>query len=666
MLLFAIVVSNVLDHVFPRLPLTLIQIGLGAALALLPMHISLTMNPEVFMALIIAPLLFREAEETDLASLWRLKRPVILMAFLLVFITVFAIGLSAHWLVPAIPLAACFALGAILGPTDVVTVSSLTSRIKLNDNVMHLLLGEGLINDASGLIAFRFSVAALLTGAFSVFSASLDLLYSSAVGALVGLALIAVKQRVVVGLRRLSVENTAAFMLLEFLMPFLSYLVAELLGVSGILAAVAAGSRQALYFKRTELFEAEFGATQHTLWDMATFTLNSIVFLLLGLQLPEVIRHIWENQAYDHVFLLFCVTVLTLILMAVRFLSVLFIANTAMGAALREKLKNTLVITLSGVKGAVSLATAFALPLVLVNGQPFAERPLLLFLTGGVIILSLLLAMFFIPLLAHTRIGEQERDPMGDILRETVAQLRAQDGVDNGAVITHYLRRIHQLEHAEYGREDKKGLRALRREYFQVELQALKERFRAGEINQYAYRDYKELLSVIHRRLARNILYGAAARLRQIKWLLTHLRRPATRAKQEVLMRKRRHELRDSFVTNTELVLAYLEGKRGEYPPLLVDTLLEERRELAEKMRQGFHGGVLVNRLHRARDDEMLRGYYVERRVIHQFLERGAITQAQANGMRLQVNKLETFTLAHNKDSEEVLKLISLISRRPL
>ncbi|MDR1158905.1 MAG: sodium:proton antiporter [Oscillospiraceae bacterium] len=581
------------------------------------------------------------------------------MAFLLVFITVFVVGLSAHWLVSALPTAACFALGAILGPTDVVAVSSLSSRIKVGEKLMSILMGEGLINDASGLIAFYFAVAALLTGTFSMAEASLRLLLVAVGGALVGLVLIGVKQHVTMRMRRLSIENTAAYMLIEMLMPFLSYVTAELCGFSGVLAAVAAGSRQALTFKQTELFEAELGDTTHTMWDMVSFTLNSLVFLLLGIQLPEIIRHIWSDDRYSHGFLLLTAALLTLILMAVRFLSVSLIARGDLGAGRGEKLRNAAVLTFSGVKGTVSLATAFALPFFYADGASFAERPLLLFLTAGVIVLSLSLALLFLPVVAGAPVGQIERDPQIDILKEVVAQLRKQEGDVSEVVISNYQRRIQKLERAECDRAETAKLRALRVKLYGEERRALRRRYQKKEFDAAMYRDYAELLEVIHHRAARGLLMGLFAWCTRFAQVGRHHPRHAL---SEADIKQRRRKLQEMFRTDTEVAMETLQVLRGEYPDKLVDILTAERAELAEKMEQNF-SHVFTAHLHRLRDDEMLKGYYVERRVIHQFLERGKITPAQANDLRLKVNKMETFTLSHG-DNEVVVKLMSLLARR--
>jgi CPA1 family monovalent cation:H+ antiporter len=709
----------VLNRLFPKLPLTLIQIAFGCLLSLAMPDIVLELEPEIFMVLVIAPLLFREAEETSLASLWRVKNSVFLMAFLLVFITVLAVGFFVHWMEPTIPLAACFALGGILGPTDVVAVVSLSSGARISERVLDILKGEGLINDASGIIAFHFAVAALMTGQFSLEDALLQLLYVSVVGILVGFMLVGIKRLVTDKLRQLMIHDTTAHMLIEILMPFLSYVVAEALGASGILAAVTAGSRQALDFKKGGLFDAEFGITKKTMWDMISFTLNSLVFLLLGLQFPQVINHIWNDPHYTHASLIMISGLVTLLLLVIRFFSVILFTGGSIGQSRRESIKNLLFLTLSGVKGAVSLATAFALPLLLTNGQYFTERPLLLFITSGVIIISLALALLLLPLIADPDEKAVNPNKMEiEILKEVIRQLRnednervaqvnatadsvavpgataagrasAQESHRTNLVIANYWRRIEALEQAQYNKTEKRALRRVRKLLYDVELSETRERFQRKEIGAHTQRDYHELLSLIYHMETKGIVPRMISwfkRLLRIFRQWRHVKAGGAETPVSSVL-QHRHELQQLFRINTALVLTVLEElhravaerdgverlladprapiTEAEQPAYysflerMIDQLQEEREDLAEQMAQGVYRQSVYARVHRDYNTELLKGYYVERRVIHQFLEERKINLEYANALRVNVNKLESYTLAHHHN-DVVQKMLTL------
>jgi len=167
-LLILIGISNVINHFIPAVPVPLIQIALGVAVTYIPGVHHVPLNPELFLLLFIAPLLFNDGKMTPRDELWQLRSFILLLALGLVFATVLIAGPFIHWLFPAIPLSAAFALAAILSPTDAVAVGSLSGRVKLPGRIMRLLEGEALMNDASGLVAFNFAIAATVTGQFSL------------------------------------------------------------------------------------------------------------------------------------------------------------------------------------------------------------------------------------------------------------------------------------------------------------------------------------------------------------------------------------------------------------------------------------------------------------------------------------------------------------------
>jgi CPA1 family monovalent cation:H+ antiporter len=655
--LFAIVLSNILGSLFPMLPIPLIQIALGCLMSLTMLEEALELEPEIFMILVIAPLLFREADETDLFRLWEMKKAVFFMAFIVVFITVFAIGLSVNLLAPSIPLAACFALGAILGPTDVVAVTSMSSRISMNDKLQNILLGEGLVNDASGITAFRFAVAALLTGSFSLGYAVLELLLVSLGGFLVGFLLSEIERRVVKTLKKLSIKNTGAYMLIELMMPFLSYMAAEMLGVSGVLAAVAAGARQTPRLHRADMMEAELGIAKHATWDMLTFALNSLVFLLLGLQLPQIVRHVWNHPDYTHSFLVGSAALVTLILMAVRFLSVHLLVRETMGDNLREKLKNSLLLTFSGVKGAVSLATAFSLPAASV----FADRPLLLFITAGAIIFSLLLALLFLPIVADTaQEGNPENAIRAGILKEVEQQLKQEAGAgpDAGdAGLKNCRERIADLERAGRKKEDRQKLRRLWRFMRRTEFDALKAFYGKGEISREAYQAARKMIRVLYRDES-----GEAALLSGIRILAAKLRRRGEAPREDRIAACCR-EIEAVFKNGAGALTAALEGEQENPPTAMAERLIRERGVLARQLARGLAGRNTHARLNAGYEEQLLRGFYVERRVIHQFLEKGKISPDLANTLRSDVSVLEIHILS-GRHAEFLIEVKSLLKNR--
>ncbi|MDF3983816.1 Na+/H+ antiporter [Luteibacter sp. PPL201] len=411
-LLLVVALSGALVRVLPfRLPLPLIQIGLGAFLAR-PLGVRLDFDHELFFLLFIPPLLFADGARIPKRELFHLRGPILALAVGLVFFTIVGIGYFVHWMIPPVPLAVAFALAAVLSPTDAVAVSSITGGTKLPPRLEHILSGEALLNDASGLVALQFAVAAELTGRFSLPGAALDFCLMSAggiaAGILVGRTFVLFRRRLV----RWSDEvDPASQVVMLLLLPFAAYLLAEHFGASGILAAVAAG----MTLSFTDVGKGSYVATRMqtmAVWSMVEFTFNGLIFLLLGMQLPGIVGgakldlaqagggELWYLAGY--------VVAITLALVVLRFVWVWVSLRFSFVRALRKgetrpKVGTRLVWTtaLAGVRGAITMAGVLSLPLMKDEGVPFPTRELMIFLASGVILCTLVLGAIGLPLLVR-------------------------------------------------------------------------------------------------------------------------------------------------------------------------------------------------------------------------------------------------------------------------
>ncbi|MEH7746905.1 Na+/H+ antiporter [Neobacillus drentensis] len=426
LLLAVIGLSSFIHHFLPYVPVPLVQIALGVLLASLPLGIHIPMEPELFFVLFIAPLLFHDGKNVSRHALWKLRKPILLLALGLVFVTVFAIGYLIYWLIPSIPLPAAFALAAILSPTDVVAVSAISSRVKIPETIMHILEGEGLMNDASGLVAFKFAVAAMVTGVFSLAQASGSFIVI-AIGGLAGGALLSILIiQLKIFIRRLGMEDVTIHMLIQLLTPFVIFYLMEHVHLSGILSVVAAGIVHTIYRERDQSPAMKLQLVSQNTWTVLIYILNGLVFVLLGLQIPSVISEIFKDPLFNNWEVSKYIFIISTALLFLRFLWI--------GAAWKwEWLKKEIempsmraigIITISGVRGAVTLAGAFTIPYVLADGSPFPQRSLIIFIAAGVILVTLITASIFLPILARTEKvnANEQREEM---LRE--AKLRTID-----------------------------------------------------------------------------------------------------------------------------------------------------------------------------------------------------------------------------------------------
>lgn len=414
-----VLLSTVLDQMISRVSLPLVQIGIGLLVAVFisgPLEFSL--DPELFLVLFIAPLLYDESRNVSKRLLYRHLPSVLNLAIGLVVCSCLAVGFLLNYLAPSIPLTAAFALGAALGPTDAVAVGALSSTVKLNSRQSTLLSGESLINDASGIVSFQFAVAAAVTGAFSLTDAAgafaVSFLGGLSLGVLLGIMSLLILKTV----RGIGLESTVFHVTFELLSPLVFYIIAEELHVSGILAVVAAGLVVTLVPQSKSAFAAHVRLVSGSVWDVVAFILNGIVFIMLGTQIPLAFNSTWHEKLspLSLIGLVFAVTALCVVL---RFVWVLLFdwhyyrglqrkdrsskelkEAFASGKVRALKLiQNAMVTTLGGPKGAVTLSIAFTLPLVTAGGKEFPARGELIFIASGVIILTLLMANFLTPLL---------------------------------------------------------------------------------------------------------------------------------------------------------------------------------------------------------------------------------------------------------------------------
>jgi len=461
-LLAVIGLSNIVNHFTPFIPVPLIQIALGVAIAAIPLGIHIPMEPELFFVLFIAPLLFHDGKSVPRAELWKLRKPILTLALGLVFVTVFAIGYLIHWLIPTIPLPAAFALAAILSPTDVVAVSAISSRVKIPKNIMHLLEGEGLMNDASGLVAFKFAVAATVTGVFSLAQASWSFLVIAIGGFVVGAILAFLIIRLKVFIRRLGMEDVTIHMVIQILTPFVIFLAAEHYHLSGILAVVAAGIVHAIERDREQSPAIQLQIVSSSTWSVILYILNGLVFVLLGLQIPRVMNEIFENPAFNNLVVIRYILIITAALLLLRFVW-LYAAWWGDSKSIRSPISKPSartigLTTISGVRGAVTLAGAFSIPYVLADGSPFPERSLIIFIAAGVILVTLVAASILLPILAKTDKdkSEEKREAMEKFAKintydAAISSVRALINEDNReaalAVVATYKHKRNRLKH---------------------------------------------------------------------------------------------------------------------------------------------------------------------------------------------------------------------------
>ncbi len=375
-----------------RMPLPIFLVVVGAAASFLPGLQAVKVDPEVFLLLFIPPLLFADARVLPRRDLLHVLKPVLLMALGLVVLTVVAVGYFIHWLIPSIPLAVAFTLGAIVSPTDAVATAATTATMPLPARVAHIVNAESLLNDATGLVAFKLAVAAAVaannvsmnevTGQFVILSGG---------GLMVGIVIEWLGRKFRERLIRLRKDDPVVQTLLTVLVPYSAYLVAEAFHVSGILAVVASG----LWAGGQEVKGLSVESRRHAreVWRMIAWFFNGLVFVLLGLQLRQMIAGV---AGHDALHLAMWAIALWAALMAIRLAWVWGSGYARFhfgwgwaGGSEGPDSRRMFLVGWAAVRGSITLATVLSIPLLTQAGDPFPERDLVVFLAAATIILTL-------------------------------------------------------------------------------------------------------------------------------------------------------------------------------------------------------------------------------------------------------------------------------------
>ncbi len=436
LLLCAVALGWVARHFQFPYPIALV-IG-GGALGFVPRLPQLQFDPQFLLVLVLPPILYQAALLTSWRDFKANIRPIGLLAIGLVIVTTLAVGATLKFLIPDIPWSAAFVLGAIVSPPDAVAATAILSRLNIPRRVVTVLEGESLVNDATGLVIYKFAVAAVLTGAFSLWQASLEFVGVAVGGVVVGVLM----ARLFVFIHR-YLGDAFIEVLTTLAVPYVAYILAESLHLSGVLAVAAAGLVRGRY--APEIVSAEMRIIARSVWNLLVFLLSSLIFILIGMQLSGIVSRLTD---YSLAQLFLYGTFVSVVAVIVRFAWVY--PATYLSLMLRASLGQfvappvegeVFIMAWCGMRGIVSLAAALALPPTLADGNAFPERDLIVFLTFVVIAVTLVVqGLSLKPLIRRLRVGrdwslqeEQQRAKMalGKAAIAAIDAVAAKDEVPN-------------------------------------------------------------------------------------------------------------------------------------------------------------------------------------------------------------------------------------------
>ena len=458
-LTFLVVLGNVLGYFLKKVPVSLIQIGLGLLVAIF-LDVEIKLDTEWFLLLFIAPLLYSDAWRFPKKELWELRGPIFGNAILLVFITTIVGGFLIYWMVPQLPLPVALAIAAILSPTDPVAVSAIASEAKLPPSIMHLVAGESLINDASGLVGFKFAVAAATAGTFSLWQATGEFFYVSIMGALVGALMGFLINGIGDWLSSHAINDVSLRVVIQLFTPFLVYITAEEINASGVIAVVVAAIILNIHTKHDVDYTGELHVVGINTWNVFGYLLNGYIFVILGIEFP-LATHIGQVISLPMAILYSVIT--WFIIFGIRVIWTYVTQWVRLKNHKHETASWRVAITsgLTGVRGAVTMAGVLSVPLVTDSGEPFPQRALMLFIAAITIILSLIAAIVLLPIVGGTKktqvppgtkkakakVAQHMSEPRARVyvLQSAVREIEARRRESNQIVIYEIIRR-YQIE----------------------------------------------------------------------------------------------------------------------------------------------------------------------------------------------------------------------------
>lgn len=428
LLLLFLLFSNVISKFVKSIPVSLIQVAIGIFMAIV-LDFKIDIDSSWFLLLFVAPLLFNDGRDFPKRELWKLRGPIFVNAIWLVLITTIVGGYFVSWLIPSMPLAVSFALVAILSPTDPIAVLSISKRVKLPKSILHLVSGESLVNDASGLIPFKYAIAAVTTGYFSIFKATTDFIYMAGFGFVVGILMMFVFIKLKNFLYKINYNDVIFSVVLHLMLPFIIYVVAEdFLHTSGVIAVVAAGIFDHLQDRVVYGQTPEIKLLTNRTWEIITYCLNGIVFLILGIELPVATKEVLDSNKYGTFQSIGYALAIWFMLITIRIIWIVGYQSYSYYVTKKEtkkpSFKVALIAGISGIRGAITMAGVLSVPYVIDDGSTFPDRSLMLFIAASIIVITLIVATVALPLISPgnsvlpTRANVADNEELNDDLNE--------------------------------------------------------------------------------------------------------------------------------------------------------------------------------------------------------------------------------------------------------
>jgi monovalent cation/hydrogen antiporter len=389
--------AQVTDRIRIPYPILLVLVGIG--IGLVPGLPVVSLHPDIVFLVFLPPVLYAAAWSTSWPDFKKSIRPISMLAVGCVLFTMLIVAAAAHYFIPDFGWAESFVLGAIVSPPDAIAATAATKGLKIPKRIITILEGESLVNDATGLIAYRYAIAAAASGTFIFWLAGINFFFVVGVGIAIGLLI----GYAFFWIHKITPNNATTDTTFTLLAPYAAYLLAEEFHASGVLAVVTAGLF--LSPRSSEVFSNRTRIQASAVWDTMIFILNGVIFILIGLQLPIILNHI-TSDSLGTLFWYGAVVSIAAVVARIMWVFPGAYLPRWFSKAIRERepdtsVRSVSIIAWSGMRGIVSLAAALGLPLMVTETKAFPNRDLIIFLTFCVIFVTLVLQGMTLRKLIH-------------------------------------------------------------------------------------------------------------------------------------------------------------------------------------------------------------------------------------------------------------------------
>lgn len=409
-----------------RLAYPIVLVLGGVALSLITRFSKITIDPELAFFIFLPPLLYDAAWQVSWKEFWKFRRVIFSFAFPIVIITSCVVAFVSHWLIPGFTLALGFLLGGIISPPDAISSTTIMRHVEVPKSLVSVAEGESLLNDASSLIVYRFAILAVITGQFQFQQAAISFVLVVFMGALIGLLV----GGLFYAFHRWLPTTPSIEIVLTLVTPYCMYYFAEYFHFSGVLAVVCGGLF--LSSRRQTILTYESRVQGVNVWTVFGFVLNGFIFLLIGLQLPSIVKQLGDTSLVRAIGYGLAIS---LVLIITRLICTL---GTAPFTRLMSRFikvadpnpgwRGPLVLGWAGMRGVVSLAAALSIPLLVAEGQPFPYRNLILFITFVVILVTLVFQGLTLPWVIRKVKPEDKSSSAPKLEQEIIIQRKMADG----------------------------------------------------------------------------------------------------------------------------------------------------------------------------------------------------------------------------------------------